>query len=261
MAISFVGLTTTAAAGTAAISVAWPSGHATGDLGILVVENASGETSGTPAGWTSIFSGVNDTASNFSMSYRLATSSAEAAVTVADSGNHQVGRIFVFRGVDQTTPIGATTSSTKTTASTTITFPSLTTLNANSIVLFAASNGVDATSNTHTSLSGGTGLTSVSSTYASNSTAGTGGGFGVAYATKATAGATGTPTITLGTTSQNVNFVIEIKEAPAGLVNVKVRNTADNGWVTGVVKVRNAADNGWVTGILKPRNSGDTAWI
>jgi hypothetical protein len=261
MAISFVGPSTVGVGGLGVVSVAWPPGHAAGDVGVLFVENATGETSASPSGWTPIFSGISDTTSNFSAFYRIATSSAEAAASVPDSGNHQVGRIFAFRGVDQTTPLGATTNSTKTASNTSVTFPTLTTSYANSIVLFAASNNTDATSNTYTSLTGGTGLTGISSTYAFNSTAGTGGGFGVAYATKATAGATGAPVMTLGTASQNVNFVIELKEAPAGSVSVKVRNTANNAWVTGTVFVRNSANSAWVPGTAKPRNSGNTAWI
>lgn len=96
-------------AGTGAISVTWPA-HLTGDLALLVVETSGEATLGTPAGgWTpTVAGGVADVASTagskLHVYWKYAASAAEATVSIADSGDHQIARIYTFRNVGNSEP-------------------------------------------------------------------------------------------------------------------------------------------------------------
>src|SRR5687767_13908393 len=88
-------------ADTAALSVDWPP-HLTGDIGILLVQSAN-EPVATPTDWTAIESqgsGTGGSAGSVAIQafWKRAASAAEAAVTVADAGNHTIAAIWTVAG-------------------------------------------------------------------------------------------------------------------------------------------------------------------
>jgi MSHA biogenesis protein MshQ len=168
--IQLVGYSTSTLSSTAATSysVTVPSGVLVGDFMLFVGSNNPGTGGGNPSGWTylasNITSGTNgNTVLGFSLWYRIATSADVAgstSYTWTVTGSSRVGgAISAFRGVDNTNPVvgfssssactyttgvGCATSATST-ASTTLTAPSLTPGVANStlVALYSAANGTD----------------------------------------------------------------------------------------------------------------------
>jgi hypothetical protein len=207
-------------AGAAALTVSWPT-HQTNDIGILVVEtDGAGTNMGTPANWDLIQGPITDVASTAGSKlyafWRRATSNAEATVSVPDSGDHQIARIYTFRGaLEGSSPIDVSTSSTKTTASTTVTIPAVVTTVDNALVVWIVSRPNDTTSTTHFPVATFAGLTGVAEAAEAGSNSGNGGGFTVQYGTEATAGSTGTGTISsLAVSTTNSIIVFALKEKP-----------------------------------------------
>ena len=233
-------------AGAASQAVAWPV-HVAGDLGILVIETGGeGTTLTPPAGWLAVTgSPVTDVASaagsKLQVWYRFAASAAEANVNTGDSGDHQVARIVTFRGVDPTTPFDATpVTGVKTTASTTVTWDSITTVTNGALIVLIATRPDDTTSVATFGAVTNANLTSITERGEGGSNAGHGGGFVVVTGTKATAGATGTSTCTTTVSVTNAEITIALRPQPEILppllrfdrVNY-VRNSAALGSVTG----------------------------
>lgn len=181
-----------------AISVSWPAGHQVDDLGILLIETSGNGTTPTPSGWTHFsFSPTYDftttAGSKLSILYKVATSSAESNVFIADTGDHTLGSISVFRN---TTPfIDDRWASDKTTASTTATIPSITTTVDGCMVIMACSRPNSDASTTHFGLGVNANLVSVSEAVQAGTTQGNGGGYTLQYGIKATAGVVGTTAI------------------------------------------------------------------
>jgi len=233
-------------AGAASQAVAWPV-HVAGDLGILVIETGGeGTTLTPPAGWLAVTgSPVTDVASaagsKLQVWYRFAASAAEANVNTGDSGDHQVARIVTFRGVDPTTPFDATpVTGVKTTASTTVTWDSITTVTNGALIVLIATRPDDTTSVTTFGAVTNANLTNITERGEGGSNAGHGGGFVIVTGTKATAGATGTSTCTTTVSVTNAEITIALRPQPEILppllrfdrVNY-VRNSAALGSVTG----------------------------
>jgi hypothetical protein len=126
----------------AAFTLAWPAGHQSDDVGILLVETGN-EALATPSGWTAVNTptGTGPAAANNSTRlyafYRVATSGAEANASIADSGDHQTAVMFVLRGADTVSPIEAVTGDLGTGVNTTV--PTTTTLGPNRYVVGACS--------------------------------------------------------------------------------------------------------------------------
>lgn len=98
--ITFVGAGSVAS-GMNAISLGFPAGHQADDYALMLIETAGVQVA-TPDGWGLVgyledLAGASDTA--ITVFERVATSSAEAATVPADSGDHQIGVIAVYRGV------------------------------------------------------------------------------------------------------------------------------------------------------------------
>lgn len=206
--------------GVGALTVTWPT-HLTNDIGVLVVEtDGAGTNMATPSGWDLIQGPITDVANNTGSKlyafWRRATSGAMGSVAVPDSGDHQIARIYTFRGALQSaSPIDVSTSSTKTTASTTVTIPAVTTTVANTLVVWIVSRPNDTTSTTHFRVATFAGLTGVAEAAEAGSTQGNGGGWTLQYGTEATAGSTGTGTITsLAVSTTNSIIVFALKEVP-----------------------------------------------
>jgi hypothetical protein len=213
----------TAQSGINALTVAWPT-HLTNDIGILVVETGGEGTTLTitaPTGWVAVTGSpvtavATNAGSKLQVFWKRAASGAETSVTVPDSGDHQVARIFTFRGcVTSGNPWDVIGTDTKTTASTTVTWPSVTTTVDETLCVFIASRPNDSASTAAFGTISNANLTSIGAAGEAGTNSGHGGGFVVEYGEKLTAGATGTTTAT-GPNTTNAEMVIALKP-PAAL--------------------------------------------
>jgi len=227
----------TAVSGAGSLTVAWPT-HSAGHIGLLVIEiGGEGTTLSitAPTGWAAVTgSPVTDVAttagSKLQVFWKRAASSAEGDVTVPDSGDHQLARIVTFSGCAPTgDPWDVVTTATKTTASTTVTFPSVTTTVDEVLCVLIATRANDSASTTAfgTAAAMTSSLTNRSKSEA-GTTSGHGGGFAVFVGEKATAGATGTSSTTCPS-STNAMMVIGLRPDPSITIAGQIGNAAAAG--------------------------------
>ena len=227
----------TAVSGAGSLTVAWPT-HSVGHIGLLVIETGGeGSTLSitAPTGWAAVtgspVTDVTTTAgSKLQVFWKRAASSAEGDVTVPDSGDHQLARIVTFSRCAPTgNPWDVVTTATKTTASTTVTFPSVTTTVDGVLCVLIATRANDSASITSFGLPG---VMTSSLTDRSKSEAGTtsghGGGFVVFVGEKATAGATGTSSTTCPS-STNAMMVIGLRPDPSITIAGQIGDAAAAG--------------------------------
>jgi hypothetical protein len=209
-------------ANTTALTVAWPA-HLTGDIGLLVIEAGGNDATVSitaPSGWVAVpGSPVTDltttAGSKLQVWWKRATSNAETSVTVPDGGNHQIARIFTFRNCISTgDPWDVTTTGNKTTASTTATVPAVVTTVDNTYMVMIVSRPNDNGSTTHFGVPVNANLTGLEECGEAGSVQGNGGGFVVAGGVKATAGNTGTSTLTKIASTTDAYMVIALKGDP-----------------------------------------------
>ena len=213
----------TAVAGPGAITVAWPA-HQVDDIALLLVETANQTvTLSTPSGFVAVTNSPQgtgtaggDPATRLTVFWARATSAAMANVVIADSGDHNIGRIITFRGVVTTgNPWDITAGAVAASTSTAVSIPTVTTTVADTLVVTIVSNMTE----TNTAQTSGwtnanlTGLTEIAD---SNTSSGNGGGFGAAAGVKAAAGATGATTATLANAS--VQGLMTIALLPADTI-------------------------------------------
>jgi len=202
-------------AGTASVNVSWPIGHITNDIGILVLESASAPWT-TPSGWTLVnTSTISSTELN--IYWKRAASNAEPAVAtgIAIGADHVVARIHTFRGCVTTgSPILTSATSTKATASTSWSAPSITTTTTNEFVVYGVSRDNDSVSTLAFSDPTNANLVSPTEIVESATSLGNGGGFVLGYGVKTTPGATGTTTGTV-TSSANSSITFSLAEQTA----------------------------------------------
>lgn len=207
-----------------AVTPAWPSGHQAGDIGIMFVETAGTENIGAlPTGWahapnSPVSVGTTSTGSTLSVLWKRAVSSSEAALSIGDSGNHNIAQIIVYRGcVGSGSPWDVTTSDTLGTASTSVTIPGVTTVTANCLIIGAVAMPTDTlTGQIQSDVFTNGGLTAVTKRFNSWDDAGNGGGFGVFEGVKAVAGATGNTTATSLTSALQARWCGALKGASSG---------------------------------------------
>lgn len=207
MAITFVGKGAFGS-GTASVSATAVSGVQSGDLLLLFVESANQPIT-APSGWTQVTNspvaiGTANAAGGVALQvfYQFATG-ADTSTTVGDSGDHTTCIKLAYRGVDPTTPFDATpVSGTKTTASTSSSWPSITTVTADAEIILASALDLDLASTTTTSGYTNANLTGLSEQHDQTIAGGFGGGLVIVDGTKATAGATGATTATVTSTTQ-----------------------------------------------------------
>ncbi len=179
------------------VSPVWPT-HLANDIGIMVVETDGLGTTITATGWTHVTgSPVTDVASaagsKLNILWKRAASNAEATVATNDSGNHQIARIYTFRGVTETgNPWDVVATGIKNTASLTATAPSVTTTVANTLVLLIVGRPNDSNSITHFGDFTNAGLGTITERGEGGGVSGSGGGFVLTTGTRAATGATGT---------------------------------------------------------------------
>lgn len=217
-----------------ATTCSWPTGHQSGDLGILAIETDGAGTTLTPSGWTH-FSGspVTDVAdangSKLHLLYKFATSSSESDVSIADSGNHQLGGMTCWRGVASSSFTDGIATYTKSTASTSLTLPSVTTTGANRLILMVMSRPNDSAT-AQFSLATNSNLSSITEISDGGGTTGNGGGIGLQTGLKATAGSTGTTSVSQDNSITNAGIVVALVPAATvytlNLNSLSLSNTA-----------------------------------
>ena len=193
MPISFVNKSAFAS-GTAGLSVGAVANVQANDLILLFVESAN-QAITTPTGYTAVPSGLASAGTaaaaggmRLTVFYRIATG-ADATDTVADSGDHTTAIKLAFRGVHTTTPFDATAvTGTKTTASTSSSYPGITTATANAHVIFASALDLDSNSTATTSAQANANITGLTERHDQTTASGLGGGIVITSGTKATAG-------------------------------------------------------------------------
>jgi hypothetical protein len=190
-----------------------PVNYATGDIGLLLVSGVGQNNYATPSGWTAVTgSPQHDSASGLNARLqawtKTLTAGAETNPTIADvaSDDAKIVVVCTIRGSS-----GIDTSAGNTAAaSTSLTFPSLTTTVNNDLILNVTGHKTDVTveqasawSNTDT-----TGITEQFDVATS-----TGGGAGLAYATsvKVSSGSVSGTTATIATSATNAKLSIAFK--------------------------------------------------
>lgn len=163
--------------GTASVSAAWGAGHQAGDIGLLVIETGGNGSTLTPSGWAHVpGSPVVDVASaagsKLHVLWRRAVSGAEANVPTGDSGDHQVAKLFVFKGCKAGDPWDVVQAGIKATASATATLPAVTTTVADTLVALICGRPNDSNSNTHFGLAVNANLSDLGDAGEAGSTAG-----------------------------------------------------------------------------------------
>jgi parallel beta-helix repeat protein len=192
----------------------YPAGWAADDLLLLLVENA-GDSLTVDAGWTSAGTPQLGTGTGLHVWYRVAQSGDGGSVGYHGSGiNHMQGVVLAYRGVDTTTPLDVTSVGGTASASTSVTFPSITTVTANCMIVFALAAADDrATGNDFGSWTNAN-LTSLTERVDANTAQGNDGALGAADGVKATAGATGTTTASIVTSAAKAYMTIALR--PSG---------------------------------------------
>lgn len=203
------------------VSPAWPT-HQSGDIAFLLVECAGPQfiTLVTASGFQPLTYGLGTAQSagtRLTVWWCRATSSSMAAPTVKASSNHVDAAIVTVRGAiadgDPTEVFGYTN---KSTASTTATWPSVTTVTPNCLIL-----NMGARDNSATGAALGTptnsSLSSVAKGLDDGTTSGNGGGLFTVSGGLATAGSSGSTTATI-TSSINSLLTIAVRsQAPTGI--------------------------------------------
>lgn len=207
---------------TGANAVPWPT-HQINDIGILILETSGNDATvsiTTPTGWQAVpGSPVTDVATaagtKLQVWWKRAASASETSVSVPDPGDHVIARIYTFRNCIATgNPWDVTTTGNKTTASTTATVPAVTTTVADTLIAMIVGRPDDSSSTTHFGVPVNSSLTGLGEAAEGGAVAGNGGGFVVSYGVKATAGDTGTSTLSKSVSTTDTYMVIALKGEP-----------------------------------------------
>lgn len=202
-------------------SPAWPTRHQAGDLAILVVETSGADATIAPSGWSHVAGSpvvdvADATGSKLQVLWRFATSDQEANASIADPGDHITSRIFTFRGVRRDVAPGrAYATDTKTTASGIVTWPAISTIAPNSLVLCIASRADDTAGTTVFSAFSNANLTNLAEAGEAGSVSGDGGGFVLNYGTRAVIGNIGTSSGTMTVSSTNALITLALEPSLA----------------------------------------------
>ncbi len=211
----------TAGAASGNLTIAAPTGLAAGDVMIISIVDR-GTTGTAPSmsstGWTTLQSLAINPASTYRYgfsAYKVATAAdVGATYTVTNGAAANISAdIYAFRGVNTTSPIDVQNGQANTTASTTVTAPTITTTAANDKIVFLG----QVAETTATTFSGWATANIAAANWTSIDSAGSANGStGAAYATLTTAGATGAGTVTI-TSYRNGGVLIALK--PISIVN------------------------------------------
>lgn len=219
--------------GTTSCTAAAAAGIQDNDILLIVVESSDSTTAAgtpnTPSGWTKLFEetqGGGATGVTTLTVFGKRASGAQGDVTIDGVGNHCSASMFAYSGCKTTgdawtvgTGNGADTGNG--------TMTGLTTPAANCMVLMICCSTRDANNAANWSSWANANLTSLNEREDNVTNTGAGGGFGVNEGLKATAGATGNSTVTIGVSAQWRSVHIALEPAPAAFTL-----TADSGAYT-----------------------------
>lgn len=207
-------------AGTGAITPPYPAGMTAGDVCLLVVESENQAISLSSAQgfaqvpWSPQSAGTAATnpASRLAVFWKR-TVGADAAPTVADSGDHTTGQIHCFRNVVATgnpwdTGAGGNDNGANDTSGT---IPGASTSFSNTLVVLLTSSSFNGTSAAQCAGWSNANLANITERADNTNTAGLGGGSCLATGERATAGDYGTTTVTLANTTYKGAISIALK--------------------------------------------------
>lgn len=211
--------------GTTNVTPTWPA-HSINDLALLFVETRGGQAVNlsTPAGFTQVLNSPQDVPSTggffffggtsygtrLTVFWARATSASMSAPVIQDPGNHVGAQILTYRGVITSgNPWDVTAGSTKTTASTSISAPAVTTTVNDTLIVQAVSRDTDS-ANAAFSNQTNAALTMIAERVDTGTSSGDGGGYSVWDGGKAVAGATGSTSATVSS-SKNAMLTIALK--------------------------------------------------
>ena len=238
--------------GATSITPALPAGIATNDILLLFVEtpNRAVTISNSNGGtWTEVTNSPQGTgtagaaaATRLTAFWSRYNGTQGAPTATATSSDQTIGRITAYRGcVTSGNPWDVTAGSVASTASTSVSIPGATTTVPSTLVVAVVANTTD-TNTAQTSGWTNSNLTSFAERTDDSNALGGGGGFGVATGGWATAGAYGTTTATLATSSTQGRMSIALKPVtPPGEANnptptngaTNVSLTQDLSWTAG----------------------------
>jgi len=216
---TFVGVGTAKADTLPIATVPWPAGHQAGDYGLLVIETAAqAPGNNPPSGWSAVpvvspqSTGTAGAAGATALYVyeRFATSSSEAAADIGDSGDHQLAYILAFRGTDPTTARDVAAGAVQASASTSVSWPSVTTTGADRLIVLIGTNAANTSTSQFSGVTNAA-LANIANRKNQQSGVGVGGGLVVWTGEKATAGATGATTATLATASAQALITLALK--------------------------------------------------
>lgn len=202
--------------GTTGLTVPVPTGIRNDDMLILIVETAN-QAITAPTGWTEFTNSPQSTGTAAAAggvrlgAYWKIASGAEASVSVADSGDHQTAIMFAVRGVDPSSPIDTTAGRVDATATTAMSWQTLTTTNANEMILMLTANDQDLAGTAQVGTITAASLTGITEIHDQTVIAGAGGGVHAAYGFKATAGSIGTMTATGAASVTHAYLTVALK--------------------------------------------------
>lgn len=197
-----------------------PSGWQEGDIFLLCCESMNGIGGAAPSGWDAVSgspayanTGSNTTRTALEVYWRRATAS-ESNPSLGDAGDHVLAIVHAVRGCLATgDPIDASSGTNETTSDTSGTAPAVVTTDINRFIVVACSGATDTSSTNRFTAVSNANLSSLTERSDSATTQGNGGTLGVFTGEKATAGSTGTTSITYANSSAK------------GLITVALRPT------------------------------------
>lgn len=195
--------------------------HQANDILVCVVEtNVTGGLTTATSGWVHVTNSPKAQGTNVtsvSVFWKRATSSSETNPVIDATSDHQAGFTIGFRGcVTSGNPWDFTPVASGTSGSLTMSATGGTTTVADCLVCIFSANNTDTAVDAY-SLIINASLTNLAIQNQSFTASGNGGGCMVGTGEKATAGATGTTTATMGATSSTANIVLALKLAPASV--------------------------------------------
>jgi len=210
-----------------AFSCNWPA-HQADDVGLLAIESTeSNHTLDTANGFSAVASGsvAAGGATSLTLYMARATSGAMSAPVITDPTNHGYCVIIRIRGLNAATALAdlvdAIASSNKTVASTSASAPSITTSSNGSVVFNIIARdddlaGAGFSGWANADLTGGSPLSD------DGTTSSNGGGIGIYYGLRVTAGSVGVTTATVNN-SANASITLALEVPPAGPTNPLLR--------------------------------------
>jgi hypothetical protein len=192
-----------ASGGTGNSTPGLPAGWQEGDLFILLVQSEN-QTGSAPSGWTAIADSPQGTgtagnaASTAIEAYWAYAYFNNVAPTVTDRGDHTYSVILCFRNTDlSSNPFDVTSGGVETPADTSLSITGDTTTVNNCLIVAVAAHDIDTNTSNQFSSWSNTDLSNLLVAFDGATNQGDGGGIGVVYGGKATAGAYGATTATV----------------------------------------------------------------